>query len=443
MSETILVVDDDPGFSVVMAGLLQQAGFQAISVNSGADALDYLNRQWFDLVLTDLAMPGLTGLDLLRQLKVRYPDVPVVFLSAEGTVRVAVEALHLGAVDFIEKPIDRDALIHVVKRALALGAPTAKASMEGEISQFNALPSLNRIASSKSPVLILGETGTGKTRLARQIHDRSPRREQPFIVLDCAALPESLMESELFGHVRGAFTGADRDRQGAVRQANGGTLFLDEIGDLPCSLQMKLLRFVQEREIRPIGADSATKVDVRIVAATKHDLRQRVEEQKFRDDLYYRLSVVPIKLPPLRENTDMVKELAKSILAKVAKEEQRTMIFDSSALDVLQKHSWPGNIRELQNIIHRLVLLCEHNEIDGAYVRNYLEGEWGWNPRETNTSGVDLEKRRRDAERDAIKQALDAVGGNKTRAAQLLGIARRTLYRKIQELSLEPNLGGS
>lgn len=439
----VLVVENDVSYAPILSGLLGQAGYEAKWVSSGDEALSFLESDWADVVLTDLLMPRMDGLELLAKLQAEHSDLPVVMLSAHGTIRTAVEAMQRGAVDFIEIPADRCELLNVVQKAIAAGPRTEAQSLSTFSDLTDELAEVDRVATSRTTVLLLGETGTGKSRLAEWIHGRSPRRNGPFVVLDCGALPESVVDSELFGHVKGAFTGASRDRPGAARRAHGGTLFLDEIGDIIPAMQMKLLRLIQDKVVHPVGADAPVSVDIRVIAATKHDLGRRVREGRFRDDLYYRLAVVPVTLPPLRARPGAVRKLAAEIAQRVGSEEGRSPRLTDEALAALEAHSWPGNIRELENVVQRLVILTPYDVITARDVRARIQPVFaagsGASPPATprpDASRLGLDDQRRQAERTAIKEALNAAGGNRTRAARILGISRRTLYNKLQELDV-------
>ncbi|MEO1228174.1 MAG: sigma-54 dependent transcriptional regulator [Myxococcota bacterium] len=446
MPASILVVDDDAAFGTVLASLLRQAGYQATSVTSAQEGLVRLERTLFDLLITDLLMPGMNGTELLRATQAKFPDIPVLMASGHATVREATQAIRQGAVDFIEKPIDRDQLLQMVEKALARRPPLAAEPPLEAPDIGLPRPQLEDLARSDAPVLILGETGTGKSRLAGLLHEASRRAKGPFVTLDCGTLPEGLAESEIFGHVKGAFTGAAGSRDGAARRADKGTLFLDEIGDLLGPLQIKLLRLVQEGEVRPVGSDHPASVDLRIIAATKRDLEADVQQGRFRDDLYYRLAVVPLVLPPLRGRHAHIGNVASARCEAHAERLGRSRVLSSGALEALQAHDWPGNYRELDNVLARLVLMSRDENIVEEDVRRWLRpGRPASSPSPAPVGSVreeenGLEQARRASERQAIRDALRLSGGNRTRAAKMLDIGRRTLYRKLSELFDEGEL---
>lgn len=446
MEASILVVDDDPTFGTVLASLLRQGGYEAEAVTSGPAALLRLERTLSDLVITDLLMPDMNGIELLEAMQSRFPDIPLLMVSGHGTVREATEAMRLGAVDFVEKPIDRTQLLRVVEKALAHRTTLAERGRRGLNAPGLPKDQLEDLARSDAPVLLLGETGTGKSQLAESLHRVSARASGPFVTLDCGTLPEGLAESEIFGHVKGAFTGATSGRDGAARRAHGGTLFLDEIGELLGPLQVKLLRLVQEGEVRPVGSDQSASVDLRIMAATKRDLEADVQNGRFRDDLYYRLAVVPLMLPPIRGRGDHIAEVAQTRCQEHAQRLGRTRTLSGEALQRLQAHDWPGNYRELDNVMARLVLMCRAESIQGEDVERWLRP--GRSPERLGArplalardDEIGLEQARRSSEREAIVDALRLSEGNRTRAAKMLDIGRRTLYRKLSELFDEGEL---
>jgi two-component system response regulator AtoC len=454
-SRSVLVVDDDASVGAVLAALLRQDGMDAEVVGSGAEALGRLDARPFDAVVTDLRMDGMDGMELLGRVHEKWPDLPVVMMSAHGTVPLAVEAMKRGATDFVMKPFEREEILYVLEKALAGasvtdGAPPAPPVTGGLVyrsrAMAEALELVDRVATSAATVLILGETGTGKELVARAVHDRSPRRSEPFIKLHCAALPETLLESELFGYEKGAFTGAVTRKPGRVELAHGGTLFLDEIGDISAATQVKLLRLLQAREFERLGGTQTVTADVRFVAATHRDLAAMVGKGEFREDLYYRLNVVPIWLPPLRERSEDVAVLARHFCASYAKAAGRgNATFADDALALLGAQPWPGNVRQLGNFVERLVLLSDATAIGASDVRRELArgprgvatapdapGSNASGPAETQDAG-ELAVRTRSAERDAIVSALTRTGGSRTQAARLLGISRRALYYKLEE----------
>jgi two-component system response regulator AtoC len=445
----VLLVDDDAAITTVLASLLKQAGFSTLTASSGAEALALLEKQPVEVVVTDLRMPGLDGMTLLRKIVRGWPDVPVLVLSAHGTVALAVDAMKLGAADFLTKPFDRDEVLFVIKKALAASGRAESAQpCEAPFSPLSASAAMaevkdtiRRSATSSATVLILGESGVGKEVVARSIHEASSRRDKPFIKINCAAFPETLFESELFGYEKGAFTGAQQRKPGRIELAHGGSLLLDEIGDLPLTTQVKLLRVIQAKEVERLGGTQPTKVDVRFFAATHQDLSQRVDDGKFRQDLFYRLNVIRVLVPPLRERPEDIALLARHFVQTSATSNGRTGFYlDDGALRLLLTLSWPGNVRQLENFMERLVVLSDGPGIAQADVERELARDLQRVSASRNSSPSPIEPRlesqRKDAERKAISEALQRAAGNRSLAARLLGISRRTLYTKLSELGV-------
>jgi DNA-binding NtrC family response regulator len=457
-ADTLLLVDDDAAIRKVLTALLAQAGIRCEEAPSAEAALEKLAKAPFDVVMTDLRMPGKDGLWLLAEVVGRWPGTPVIVLTAHGTVPLAVEAMRLGAADFILKPFDRDQLLYVARKALALSrsardrVPAAGRQSTQFVGSSPALRELEsvlaRVAPGSSTVLVRGETGTGKEVVARALHARSPLHDKPFIKVDCASLPDALLESELFGYEKGAFTGAHCRKPGRVELAQGGTLFLDEIGEVTPALQKKLLRLLQDREFERLGGTGPIKADVRFVAATHRDLESMLDRGDFREDLFYRLNVVPLWLPPLRERKEDIPDLARHFCV-LAAEANRLAVpeLTADALHALAAHAWPGNVRELQHFIERLVVLVGAPRIDSEHVLSQLSllrpnvspassrrPVAGAPPREDE---LQLDVHRRSAEREALTQALRCAKGNRTAAARLLGVSRRTLHYKLKELGVE------
>ena len=443
--ENILVVDDNDALRIVLVGLLKQAGYAARAVPSAERALDELTKAPVDLVLTDVRMPGMDGIALLSAIAKAEPDLPVIVLSAHGTVPMAVEAMKQGAKEFMLKPFDREEVIATIDRTLRAAAgrssapppvPTAT-RLVGQSARMQELRELiARAARSNATVLLRGESGSGKEVAAREIHDQSARKSGPFVAVHCAALPETLLESELFGYEKGAFTGAQKRKPGRVELADGGTLFLDEIGDVRLPVQVKLLRLLQEREFQALGSTSVQKADVRFVAATHRDLEAMVKAGEFREDLFYRLSVVPIWLPPLRERAGDVAELAVKFCAEAAARNGVGVAkLCEDAVLSLAARPWPGNVRELQSCVERLVVFAGGGEIHADDVELDLQR---LRPVGSADAGAaSLGERREEAERRAVQEALARAGGNRTLAARLLGVSRRTLYNKLAELGID------
>lgn len=444
----ILVVDDEESLRRVTQLKLQQAGYDASTAADGFQALEVLARHPQDLVITDLKMPGMSGLELLRRIKDDYPELIVVVVTAFGTIESAVEAMRSGAYDYIIKPLNNEALQLVISRALEhhrlkeevrslRRAIDRKFGFEHIIGRSKSLlmtlDNAARAAQSDSTVLVRGETGTGKELLAKAVHFNSPRRDRPFVVINCGAIPKELLESELFGHTRGSFTGAVAAKKGRIEMADQGTLFLDEIGEMPLDLQVKLLRLIQEREIEKIGATAPMKVNVRIVAATHRDLKAMVEDGSFREDLYYRLAVIPLELPPLRERAEDIPELVELFLQKYKERMRRTELhLPTSLLPRFQSYRWPGNVRELENMVERLVVLTRSDEITVEDLPDVLKRE---RPAleaiqlDLPATGISLES----VERELVFRALEHAGGNQTKAAQYLDISRKQLIYRMEK----------
>jgi DNA-binding NtrC family response regulator len=447
MSEprSILVVDDDVAVGKVLFALLKQAGYRVRHVTSGHAALVAIGEASYDAVISDLRMPGMDGMALLAALKEHDPALPVVMLTAHGTITLAVEAMRLGAQDFLEKPPDREALLYVMDKvtrvaAAALDAPPERKQSKGIIGSSptltRCLSLVDKAAKTSATVLIRGESGTGKELVARAIHDQSARRDGPFIAVHCAALPENLLESELFGYVKGAFTGAASDKPGRVEVADQGTLFFDEIGDVPPSIQVKLLRLVNEKEYTPVGGTRVHKADVRFVTATHRDLEAMVEDGRFREDLFYRLNVVPVTLPPLRERGDDITVLARHFLSELGPANGHPgLSFTDDALVALRAHAFPGNVRELANMIERLVIFCDGDAITQTDVDRELSSR-ARPPNAAASSSDSLADDIKATKKSAVEDALVRAHENRTKAARILGISRRTLYNWMEELGI-------
>ena len=462
---TVLLVDDDPAVAKVLGALLTQAGLTTYPARDGQEALALLASKPVDVVVSDVRMPGMDGLQVLAEVSRGWPDIPVILLTAHGTVPLAVEAMKAGAADFVLKPFDREEILFTVRKALLRahredGRQQARAT-GGFIGQSPAMADVQAVlakaAAGTATVLLRGESGTGKELAAKAVHDASPRRDGPFVKLHCAALPDTLLESELFGYEKGAFTGAATRKPGRVELAHGGTLFLDEVGDISPAVQVKLLRVLQERELERLGGTQTVKVDVRFVAATHQPLEERVKEGRFREDLFYRLNVVPVWLPPLRERPGDIEPLARHFLDVHAKTNGRPpFTLTPDGLAALKAQPWPGNVRQLQNFLERLVVLSDTQVIGGQEVLQELARQPGLSPAPslvmpaaasaagptepqaapTPDSARTLEFQRKEMERQAMADALRRAGDNRTLAARLLGISRRTLYNKLEEYGL-------
>jgi DNA-binding NtrC family response regulator len=439
---TVLVVDDDKALRELCLEVVKQLDFEGHAAEDATRALQVLETSQVDIVLSDVRMPERSGIELLKTIRQEHPDVAVLMMTAYGTIPEAVEAVKLGAYDYISKPFKVDDLRRLLVRLVEKQQLSAEnrllkeqlKSQHGFGDLVGSSPNMQnvyelvmKVAGRRYPVLILGESGTGKELVARAIHSHGPWRDKPFVPVDCGALTATLIDSELFGHVRGAFTGATQSRPGLLAQAKGGTLFLDEIGELPVELQSKLLRALQEREIRPVGANERTPLDARVVAATNKDLEKAIPEGTFRRDLYFRLNVVPIPIPPLRERKSDIPALAHFFLEKHGGGREGITGFSAEALSRLVAYDWPGNVRELENCMQRAVSLGGPPLIQlrdlPANLRRPTE--------DPNACGL------QDVERRAILQALQTAGGDRVRAAKLLGIGKTTIYRKLREYGLE------
>jgi DNA-binding NtrC family response regulator len=445
-SPHILIVDDEPNVRKVLGTLLEQSGYVTTRADSAEAALDLVRAKDPDLVLTDLRMPGMDGLGLLRRLREDFPEIPVVILTAHGTVDNAVEAMKHGAFDFLTKPFEKERVVEVVAKAAGQaerarrefhGPPAANAE-HGILGNSEAMRSLRamiaRVAPGPSTVLITGETGTGKELVAEAIHRGSPRARGPIIRVNCGALPDNLVEAELFGHERGAFTGADRDKPGRFELADGGTLFLDEIGELPGPAQVKLLRVLEDGVIDRVGATQPRRVDVRLVAATNRDLKSEAGAGRFREDLLYRLAVVEIHLRPLREHADDLPVLLEFFLDKQSRRLRRPRpTVSAEAITALAALRWPGNVRELENAVERAVLLAEGQALGP---RDFGLERAGDAARPTEDLKGAAKAAASEAERRMIRAALELTAGNITRAAERLGLSRRGLQLKMKELGL-------
>jgi DNA-binding NtrC family response regulator len=447
-AERVLVVDDDPSQSEMLAGFLRDLGVEAHTRPDGNEALELMKRQDFDLVITDLRMPGMSGEELLRSVRGLNPEIPVVLVTAFGTVKSAVEALKDGASDYLLKPLDLDQVEHVVRRCLEerhlrrenrelrrrLGEIESIPGIVtggGEMSRV--LSTVARVASSDAAVLVLGESGTGKELIARAIHAAGQRREGPFVAVNAAALSPTRLESELCGHEKGAFTGADRERVGRFEAADRGTLFLDEVGDLPAEVQIKLLRVLQERAVERVGSNRARRVDVRLVAATHDDLHAKLAEGTFREDLFYRLAVVTIELPPLRSRRSDIPLLIDHFLRKhqeVDEDGDAKKAFSRQAMDLMVRYDYPGNVRELENVVQRCLVLARRDLISIDDLPPSILGSVAPDRIDDLPEDASLPSRVAALERRAIEEALAAEGGHQTRAAARLGISERALRYK-------------
>jgi DNA-binding NtrC family response regulator len=444
----IIVVDDDREMANVLCDILQEAGYSAIGINSGAEALAAVQRECPDVLISDLRMSGMGGHALQQELKRLNPALPIVIITAFGSIQSAVESMKLGAFDYITKPFSNDELLLVVARALEnqqlhqeirrLRGELARTYGLTNIIAANprmcaALDRLEQIAGSNASVLITGESGTGKDLLARALHFESPRREGPFVPMNCAAIPENLIESELFGYVRGAFTDARQSRVGLFQSARGGTLFLDEIGEMPVTLQAKLLRVIEDKKIRPLGSNDEVEVDVRIVSATNANLEAAIAQGRFRSDLFYRLAMFVLEVPPLRERPEDLPLLIKHFLARASAEAGKPAPqLEAEASAKLVRYHWPGNVRELQSAIQTAVILSRNDTIGINDLPPKVVGA-AQNSTEIVDKGLRQKSSLGEIEQEYIRQVVASVGGNKSEAAAILGIDRKTLYRKLED----------
>jgi len=443
----ILVVDDEASARSGLEKLFKQSGYDVSTASDGVQALEVASERAPDVVVTDLNMPNMDGMTLLTKLREQDPDLPVIVTTAFGDVNAAVNAMRQGAADFITKPIDFDVLILAIERALEQRVIVAESenlkrqirSRDGDGMQglLGASPVMQKVyrvarqvAGSKATVLITGESGTGKGELAKAIHALSPRSKEPFVSLHCAAIPETLLEAELFGHEKGAFTGADKKRVGRFEQASGGTLFLDEVGEIPALMQVKLLKVLQEKTIERIGSGISVPVDVRLLAATNKDLAAEVREGRFREDLYYRLNVVHVEMPPLRLRAGDVIALAEHFLQKFARENHKTVDgFTDAARTKILSHRWPGNVRELENAIERAVVMCEGQKLEADDLPFDAAQPMQGPVRIPGSTMAEIEKY-------AILTTLEATQGSTARAAELLDISIRTIQYRLSEYGM-------
>jgi len=443
----ILVVDDEINITKTIKEVLEDYGFSVIILNEGDKTLSILNIEDVDLVILDLLMPSIGGTDILKEIKKQFPLIPVVIISGHGTISATVECIKLGAFDFIEKPISIDKLISTVNNAIKFRdlesekvAYWSEYRIIGESEHIKKiLDFIDKVADSDASVLITGENGVGKEVVARLIHLKSPRRSEPFVDINCAAIPETLMESELFGYERGAFTGAVSSKKGKIEVANKGTLFLDEIAEMPLGLQSKLLRVLQEKVVYRLGSNKGIEVDVRFVFSTNKDLKTQIKEGAFREDLYYRINVIPIHIPPLRERKDDIVPIATYYLGEFSsKYGKKGIEFSDEVKDVFLKYSWPGNVRELKNIVERLVIMSKGGKITIGDVRDYtseiLVGGY-------TKDGINFDLPYKDAktqfERLYFQRMIEKVGSSITELSKVMGLDRTYLYRKLESLGIK------
>ncbi|MGA1823870.1 MAG: sigma-54-dependent transcriptional regulator [bacterium] len=452
MDKNILIVDDEPNFLKLLASTLTDEGYSVKTTQDPVEALAMAEKELFDLIITDLAMHGLDGLDLMEKINTYYPGLPVIIITGVGTIELAVESIKKGAYDFITKPFELEKISVTIKKALEHGALCRElTNLRKEVQskyQFNVIGQskpmaqifslIKQVSDTTATIIIQGESGTGKEVLAKAIHYESSRRKYPFSPIDCGALSESLLESELFGHEKGAFTGAYRARPGLFEAAKGGTVFLDELQDMPMGTQSKLLRVLQEKEVRPVGSDQINKIDVRIIAASNINLKEAVHKGKFREDLYYRLAIVPLTLPPLRKRKEDIPLLVSHFLEKFNRSNNKNIKgITKEALVMLMEHTWPGNIRELENVLERAVLTTHGDQISPHCL--YIDKPMFSAPGNHNhiKEGQTLLETVEISEKLHITEALKKAQDNRSKAAKELGISRRTLYDKIEKYNID------
>jgi two-component system response regulator PilR (NtrC family) len=457
MAERLLVVDDEPSMREFLEIMLSQEGYQVRTASTGEEGVKAYRAEEPDLVLTDVKMPGMSGLDLIREIHSLDPAAPIIAITAYASADDAVRAVREGAYDYLSKPFQIEDLRIIIRNALEARRLRRenlelRRSIEGRYrfadivgkshEMVEIFDLISRVAPSKAGVLIMGESGTGKELIAKAVHYNSPRADKPFVTINCTAIPENLLESEMFGHQKGSFTGAVANKAGLVEAAHTGSLFLDEVGEIPQSIQVKLLRFLQEREFRRVGGTDDKKIDVRVIAATNKKLEEEMEAGNFREDLYYRLNVIRIRLPPLREREEDIPLLVDHFLKKVSKEQGKKIEKVSSlAMRVLCNYSYPGNVRELENIIERCVTLEQSDQLTAENLPQKLFESAGsvciGGELDIPPDGIDINRTMEDMEKKLISRALDISSGNRSRAAKLLGISFRSLRYRMLKLGME------
>ncbi|QQS45674.1 MAG: sigma-54-dependent Fis family transcriptional regulator [Acidobacteriota bacterium] len=446
MAHSILIVDDEPGIRQSLTGVLEDEGFAVSSVGSGEDCLRALEKRLYSCILLDVWLPGIDGLETLERLKVVYPDVSVVMISGHGRIETAVRATKLGAFDFIEKPLSLEKTILAVKNAIRQRElETVNSEMQAKLGKSYAMigdsvpmralrQQIAFAAPTSGRILIYGESGTGKELVARALHAQSQRAVRPFIEVNCAAIPEELIESELFGHLKGAFTGATQARRGKFERADGATLFLDEVGDMSLKTQSKVLRVLEEQRFEPVGSEASVTVDVRLIAATNKRLEAEIERGNFRADLFYRLNVIPFEIPPLRERIEDVPQLIEYFNQEFSLVNKRIpKKFRPSAIERMQSYAWPGNVRELRNTVERVIIMQTRNEIEADDLP-ILSGEA---PAASSYNFDSYREASETYEREYILRKLAETEGNVTRTAELMGIDRSHLYRRMKSLGIQ------
>lgn len=452
MNFTILVIDDEKNIREGLSAALELEGYSVRLAADGREGLAQIEKGDIDLVITDLRMPGISGEEVLARVRGESPGIPVIVLTGHGSIDTAVDAMRNGAYDFLTKPLSLDRLTLIVKRALAgreleirhsslqqeLDAKTSFESIIGKSAEMQRIfQMVRKAADSKASVLITGESGTGKELIANALHNLSPRKDKPFIKVHCAALSESLLESELFGHEKGAFTGAATRKRGRFELANGGTIFLDEIGEINQNVQIKILRVLQDKRFERVGGEETLEVDVRVIAATNRNLEEEILQGRFREDLFYRLNVVHIQVPPLRERKDDIPLMLNAFLDEFNRENNKSITgFDSRSRSALYKYGWPGNIRQLRNCVESAVVMCSGSQISLEDLPPTIRGA-----AEASVIQVPMGITLAEAEKIIIQQNLAANQGNKSKTADVLDIGRKTLHRKLEEYQLEAKVG--
>lgn len=453
-SPQILIIDDEENLRHMLSIMLRKQGYAVDTAADGREALERLATAVYDYILCDIRMPEMDGRTFLQQALARGVATPIIMMTAYGSIDTAVDCMQLGAYDFISKPFKQDEIVIVLKKAeererLKQENRTLRAELDQakgfsglvgrNAAMLNLYDQIRRVADLKTTVLIQGESGTGKELVARALHQNSNRRNKPFVAINCGALPENLLEGELFGHVKGAFTGAHADKPGLIEQADGGTLFLDEVGEMPPNLQVKLLRVLQQGEVRRVGAIADQQVDVRVVSATARDLQTEVQAGRFREDLFFRLNVFTLCLPPLRERVDDIPLLVQHLLQECALRVGRTTVPQVGPLLLreLMAQPWPGNVRELENALERALVLCDGNQLELAGLRAASGPGDGGQPAALGDENLSIKQAERAIEIDLISKALHKTGGNRTHAARILEISHRALLYKLKEYGLE------
>ncbi len=444
----ILAVDDDPNFLQSLANFLELKNYQVQTVANPYQAIESFKKQEFDCVLLDLKMPGMSGFKIMQKILTMHPDFPIILISGQGTIPTAIRAIKEGAYDFVEKPIDGERLLITIKNALEKrNLQKERSTLLAQIGEAYSLVGVSKalrqvidkievVASNDAKVLITGESGTGKELVARAIHNQSRRSSGPFVKVNCAAIPNALLESELFGYKKGAFTGASQNHKGKFLVADGGTLFLDEIGDMTLPLQAKLLRVLQDNEVEVIGEEKPIKIDVRVITATNKNLHRLIREGKFREDLFYRLNVIQISIPPLRERAEDIPVLARYFLKQYAQIYNKQIIdFKPDALTILSRHSWPGNVRELRNVVEKLAILTKNQKITAEEAREAIGEKTNEKPIYLNFRGS-LQEARELFEKQYILETLQRNNWKIIKSAEALGLNRSALFKKMKKLGI-------